>query len=202
MSLAWLSRHLIPHCAAIAVLAGFGSGLKADQPRAPIPVRFKLDEPAYVTLVIERPDLGDPAKPGLRVKNLVSNTWYPAGEHTVWWDGLDETNSRMFLIRGHSIYYRIDGSLVPAGEYRVRGLTRQAVVPKYEFAVYSGNQSPPWKTKSGRGGWLSDHTPPSAALFLPGSPDGENATEPRVLLACWVAEAGWPKPATAWCGAT
>jgi len=174
-------------------LAGSVPAMCADSPpapRPPIPVRFNLDEAAYVTLVIERPAPDDPAKPGLRIKNLVSNTWYPAGEHTVWWDGLDETNTRMFLIPGHSIYYRIDGSLVPAGEYRVRGLTRQAVVPKYEFAVYSGGQSPPWKTKSGRGGWLADHTPPAAAVFLPASRDGEKEVKGRVLLGSFVAEAG------------
>src|SRR6516164_10327991 len=164
-------------------------GAEPDPPpaqRPPIPVRFRLDEPAFVTLVIERTAAVEPdsagEKPdkaagklhytgrhGLRVKNLVSNTWFPAGEHTVWWDGQDESNAHTIVIPGKAVYYRIDGSLVAAGQYRVRGLTRQAVVPKYEFAVYSGGQSPPWKSKSGRGGWLADHTPPAAALFLPGS---------------------------------
>jgi hypothetical protein len=152
-------------------------------------VCFQLDEPAFVTLVIERPT-AEEGKPGLRVKNLVSNAWFPAGEHTVWWDGLDETNTRTFLIPGHSIYYRIDGSLVSPGEYRVRGLVRQAVVPKYEFAVYSGGQSPPWPTKNGRGGWLADHTPPAAALFLPAARAGDKEVPPRVLLGSFVAEAG------------
>src|SRR5262249_29440211 len=122
----------------------------AQQP--PIPVRFRLDEPAFVTLVIERtaavePDgAGEkPDKPagklhytgrhGLRVKNLLSNTWLPAEEHTVWWDGLDESNVRLVHIPGQAMYHRIDGSLVSAGEYRVRGLTRQAVAPKYQFAI-------------------------------------------------------------------
>jgi hypothetical protein len=168
----------------------------ADPPPAdlhpPIPVRFRLDEAAYVTLVIERspPDKPDDAgKQGLRVKNLVSSTWYPAGEHTVLWDGLDETNTRTFFVPGQAFYHRIDGALVEAGEYQVRGLTRQAVAPKYEFAVYSGGQSPPWKTKSGRGGWLADHTPPAAALFVPGS-EGEKDAAARVLLSSPVAEAG------------
>jgi hypothetical protein len=174
--------------------------------RPPIPVRFRLDEPAFVTLVIDRtaavePDgageKSDPAagklhytgRHGLRVKNLVSNTWYPAGEHEVRWDGLDESNARLVHIPGEAMYYRISGSLVSAGEYRVRGLTRQAVAPKYEFAVYSGGQSPPWKTKDGRGGWLADHTPPAAALFLPGS-NVDKGARPGVLLSSPVSEAG------------
>jgi hypothetical protein len=174
--------------------------------RPPIPVRFRVDEPAFVTLVIERTAAVEPdaavekpdktkgkvlytGRPGLRVKNLVSNTWFPAGEHTVWWDGLDESNARLVVIPGKAMYYRIDGSLVSAGEYRVRGLTRKAVAPKYQFPVYSGDQSPPWKTKSGRGGWLADHTPPAAALFLPGS-NVEKGAGPGVLLSSPVSEAG------------
>jgi len=175
------------------------------EPHPPIPVRFRLGEPAYVTLVIERLSpapledtekesssgkklpVSNAAKHSLRVKNLIANTWYPAGEHTVWWDGLDESNAHPTVIPAEAIYYRIYGSLVSPGEYRVRGLTRQAVAPRYEFAVYSGGQSPPWKTKNGRGGWLADHTPPAAALFLPG---GDKDAELRVLLGCWVAEAG------------
>jgi hypothetical protein len=174
--------------------------------RPPIPVCFRLDEPAFVTLVIERTAAVEPEaaveKPdktkgkviytgrhGLRVKNLVSNTWFPAGEHTVWWDGLDESNARLVVIPGKALYYQIDGSLVSAGEYRVRGLTRQAVAPMYQFAVYSGNQSPPWKTKNGRGGWLADHTPPAAALFLPRW-GVEKDAGPSVLLSSPVSEAG------------
>jgi hypothetical protein len=195
---------------AVALMASLNSRLVAEPAHAaaarrpPIPVRFHLDKPAFVTLVIERratvePDSEDkPAKNGdkqhhtgrhgVRVKNLVSNTWYPAGEHTVWWDGLDETNTRLVLIPGKALYYHIDGALVPAGEYRVRGLTRQAVTPKYEFAVYSGNQAPPWKTTDRRGGWLADHTPPAATLFLPGS-KVEKGAGPGVLLSSPVAEA-------------
>ena len=193
-----------------AVLAAFAGSMHialADEPpapRPPIPVRFKLDEPAFVTLVIERTAAVEPdsagenpdkdagkklhytGRRGLRVKNLVSNTWFPAGEHTVWWDGLDESNAYLT----EKSYWRIDGALVSAGEYRVRGLTRQAVMPKYEFAVYSGGQSPPWKTRNGLGGWLADHTPPAAALFLPGSSGKGKEAAPRVLLSSWVSEAG------------
>jgi hypothetical protein len=197
----------------IAVLTASPDAAPAAEPepppaqRAPIPVHFRLDRPAFVTLVIERVAAVEPdsalekpdkaadkvhyaGRPGLRVKNLVSNTWFAAGQHTLWWDGLDESNTRLVHIPGKALYYRIDGSLVSAGEYRVRGLTRQAVTPKYEFAVYSGGQRPPWKTKDGRGGWLADHTPPAAALFLPAASNVEKGVGPGVLLSSPVSEAG------------
>jgi hypothetical protein len=162
-------------------------------PDQPIPVRFRLAESAYVTLVVERAAAAAAQDgQGVRVRNLISNTWYPAGEHTVWWDGLDEANTRLISIPSVAVYYQILGAPVPAGEYRVRLLTRQAVAPKYQFAVYSGDQSPPWDRDAksgrglGRGGWLADHTPPAAALFLPSG----NGTAPRVLLASPVGEAG------------
>jgi hypothetical protein len=199
--------------AAVAALLPTAYSVAAAEPdpqpgttRPPIPVRFRLDQPTFVTLVIERTAAVEPdssgEKPdkdggkehytgrhGLRVKNLVSNTWYPAGEHTVWWDGLDETNTRAVVIPGKGLYYQIDGAPVSAGEYRVRGLTRQAVTARYEFAVYSGGQRPPWKTKNGLGGWLADHTPPAAALFLPLS-NVDKGAGPRVLLSSPVSEAG------------
>src|SRR5215471_1621359 len=145
-----LCRTLTQLLARIAALAASLNVAFAAEPdaspaqRPPIPVHFKLDEPAFVTLVIERtaavepdcarekPDKDDGKKHftgrhGLRVKNLVSNKWFPAGEHTVWWDGLDESNAHTIVIPGKAVYYRIDGSLVSAGEYGVRGLTRQVV---------------------------------------------------------------------------
>jgi hypothetical protein len=200
---------LLVSIAVLTTSPGAAPTAEPDPPpaqRPPIPVRFRLDEPAFVTLVIERtaaaetdgageaPDkaagkLRYTGRHGLRVKNLVSNTWFPAGEHTVWWDGLDESDAHTIFIPGKALYYRIDGSLVSAGGYRVRGLTHKAVAPKYEFAVYSGGQSPPWKTEGGRGGWLADHTPPAAALFLPSS-NVEKGAGPGVLLSSPVSEAG------------
>jgi hypothetical protein len=48
--------------------------------RPPIPIRFTLPEPAQVTLVIEDAE-------GQRVRNLVSETPFPAGDnvHRVYW---------------------------------------------------------------------------------------------------------------------
>ncbi|HEX2681333.1 MAG TPA: hypothetical protein VHQ03_08575, partial [Candidatus Dormibacteraeota bacterium] len=157
---------------------------KIDLSHPPIAVRFTTTEAGYVTLVVE----SDKAtERGRRVRNLITDTWYPAGDHTFWWDGLDESTVETGNIPGIGPYERhIGGSVVAPAEYRVRGLVRQAVEPRYQFAVYSGSQSPPWKTPSGRGGWLADHTPPSAALFLPAS----GTTDAQVLLSSPVAEAG------------
>src|SRR6516164_11780303 len=137
MDLVRLPRPVTPLLVSIAALAASPDATPAAEPdpppaqRPPIPVRFRLDEPAFVTLVIERTAAVEPdgagEKPdkaagklhytgrhGLRVKNLVSNTWFPAGEHTVWWDGLDESNARLVVIPGKALYYQIDGSLVSA----------------------------------------------------------------------------------------
>jgi hypothetical protein len=202
-----LSRAMLHYLViAVALLSATMASAAKEPGHAPIPVRFSLDKPAYVTLVIERDPPAEPdnagqvtapvkelvsnaAKRSPRVKNLISNAWYLAGDHTVWWDGLDESNAQIVSIPGKAVYYRIRGSLVSAGEYRVRGLTRQVIAPKYEFAVYSGGQNPPWKTNNGHGGWLADHTPPAAALFLPGS-NIEKVAGPGVLLSSPVSEAG------------
>ena len=83
----------------------------------PIPVRFTLKEAGFVTLVIEKPD-------GLRVRNLVSETPFPAGEHVVPWDGTDDW-LRDKDAAAHGIFH-IPARFVEPGRYRVRGLVRQA----------------------------------------------------------------------------
>jgi len=143
----------------------------AEEPRPPIPVRFSLDKPSFVSLVIED-------EQGRRVRNLVSETRFDAGEHTLWWDGLDETGVGF---RYHGIY-DIQGRLVPPGKYQVRGLKRDQVDLIYEFTVYNAGH-PPWRTADGKGQWLADHSPPTDVLFLPGD-------APQVLIASFVAESG------------
>ena len=140
---------------------------------APIPVKFTLKEPGFVTLVIEDAQ-------GKRVRNLVSETEFPAGENTVWWDGMDESGKADLSPRG---YYKIIGKLVAPGAYRVRGLVRKSLDLFYEFPFYNpGN--PPWpvweKTSSG---WLADHSCPGEVLFMPGN-------EPRVLVGSYIVEGG------------
>jgi|GEM_PF-1559128 len=148
------------------------SGL-AEAAHPPIPVAFTLAAPGYVTLVID-----DAA--GNRVRNLVSETPFPAGENTVWWDGLDESGQADVSPRG---YYKIAGKLVAPGTYTVRGLFRKDLTLHHEFTVYNPG-SPPWPAEGVPGSfWLADHSPPCEALFTPGP-------EPRVLIGSYVVEGG------------
>ena len=143
----------------------------------PIPVKFTLKEAGYVTLVIER------ASDGVRVRNLISETPFPAGENTVWWDATDDLGRDVDAAK-HGIY-RIPARFVEPGEYRVRGLVRGEIDPRYEFSVYTtGN--PPWGTADHTGAWLANHAAPQAAAFVPGSrsPTGQ----PAVYLGCYVTE--------------
>lgn len=148
----------------------------AAEPPPPIPVRFATKEPGYVTLVID-----DAA--GNRVRNLVSETWYPAGNHVAWWDGRDDLERDGEAAR-HGIYH-VPGKFVAPGTFRVRGLWGPAIDLRYEFPVYTeGN--PAWPTADRTGGWLSNHSPPSATLFVPGdrAPGGKDL----VLLGSFVSE--------------
>ena len=113
-------------------------------PTAPIPIHFSLDKPGNVTLVI------DDAK-GNRVRNLISDTPFPAGSNTVYWDGTDDLK-RDSDAAAHGIY-RIPTEFVSPGQYQVSGLVHQPVDLRYEFSVYSGG-SPVWDTADGKG-WLA-----------------------------------------------
>lgn len=123
----------------------------------PIPVRFMLQEPAFVTLVIQD-------QQGKRVCNLISETPFPAGSNVVYWDGLDDIrrdpNAAM-----HGVYH-IPGLLVTPGTYHVRGLIRPQINLRYEMTAYT-NGNPPWPTADNSGEWLANHTAPSAVLFVP-----------------------------------
>jgi hypothetical protein len=69
----------------------------------------------------------------------------------------------------------------------VRGLFRKSIDLRYEFSVYNGG-SPAWETEDHTGGWLTNHTPPSAALYLPG--DRAPGGKPLVYLGSAVSEGG------------
>ncbi len=144
----------------------------------PIPVRLTLQQAGYVTLVID--DLQ-----GRRVRNLVSQTRLPAGENVIWWDGTDDLGRDPEAAR-HGVY-RIPGRLVAPGEYRVRGLVYPGIDLRYEFSVYNGG-SPAWPTADHTGGWLTNHTPPSSALYVPG--DQAPGGKPLVYLGSYVSEGG------------
>jgi hypothetical protein len=138
----------------------------------PIPITFNMAQTGYATVVIE-----DAA--GKRVRNLVSDTPFPAGTNTLLWDGQDESgkvNAQSFGI------YDVQGAVVSPGTYRVRGLRHGAIDLRYEFSVNSGG-NPPWKSSDSSSQWLADHTPPSDVLFLP-SPSNE------VMISSFIAEAG------------
>ncbi|MEI6677932.1 MAG: hypothetical protein WCL21_04950 [Mariniphaga sp.] len=144
--------------------------------KPPIAVPFTLKEAGYVTLVVENQE-------GIRVRNLISETWFPAGADTAWWDGLDDLG-RDIDAADHGVYH-IPARFVNPGKYRIRGLVRGEIKPKFEFSPYTtGN--PPWSTADHTGGWLANHTPPMAAVFVPAnqSPSGV----PSVFLGCYVTE--------------
>jgi len=149
---------------------------EADPP--PIPVRFTLDRPGFVTLAIEDSD-------GKRVRNLVSETWFSAGKNIAWWDGMDDLGRDPEAAR-HGVY-RVPSQPVAPGRYQVRGLVHDGIDLRYEFSVYNAG-TPAWPTADHTGGWLTNHTPPQAALFVPAetAPGGK----PLVYLGSYVSEGG------------
>jgi len=149
-----------------------------EQGHPPIPVRFALKEPGLVTLVIE--DLAEK-----RLRNLVSETPFPAGDNIAWWDGLDDLGRDVEAAR-HGIYH-VPGQFVLPGKYKVRGLVRQGIDLHYEFSLYNAG-NPAWTTEDNTGGWLTNHTPPRSTLFVPAdrSPTGKAL----VYIGSYVAEGG------------
>ena len=155
---------------------GTGERLAAESEHPPIPVRFRLDESGYVTLVIEDAN-------GLRVRNLISAVRLPAGPNVVWWDGTTDLG-RDLDAAAHGVY-RIPAELAAVGTYRVRGLVHPAIHLHYEFPVYRAGD-PPWPTADHTGGWLSNHSPPCSALFVPA--DKAPGGKALVYLGSYVSE--------------
>lgn len=145
----------------------------AEAAHPPIPIKFTLKEPGLVTLVIEDAD-------GKRVRNLVAETPFPAGENIAWWDGTDDVGRDREAAK-YSVYH-IPGQFVKPGTYGVRGLVRKEIDLHYEMTVYHSG-TPPWPTADRSGGWLADHSPPQSVLFVPGE-------KPTVMIASYVAEGG------------
>jgi hypothetical protein len=166
------------------ICAAADSTASQEPAHPPIPIRFTLAQPGFVTLVIEDAR-------GIRVRNLLSETSFPKGENTVWWDALDDLGRDTDAAR-HAVYH-VPGKLVPAGLYHVRGLVRPQVNLRYVLtAYYPGN--PPWLTKDRSSGWLANHTPPSAVLFVPpdAAPQRQGHPAPRgqILVGSFVSEGG------------
>ena len=132
--------------------------------QGPIPVRVKLPgDASYFTLVIDDEN-------GKRVRNLVSharvNDFLVQNEKgqqivEVAWDGRADgpwhPERKLFL-----------GDYVKNGKYTVRGLTHSGVGVTHAGSFYNPGD-PPWPTADGKGGWLSDHAPPTALAAVPKS---------------------------------
>lgn len=141
-----------------------------------IPIRFTLKQPGFVTLVIEN-------SAGIRVRNLIADTWFPAGNNTAWWDGLDDTGRDADAAR-HGVY-SIPQHFVEPGQYHIRGLVHPAIEPHYQFTVYNTG-TPPWNLPNHTGAWLGNHTAPQSALFVPANRSPTH--QPAVYLGCYVTE--------------
>ena len=170
--------------AVTAALLGKPSSGQVPAPHPPIAVPFTLVKPGYVTLVIED------AK-GRRVRNLISETRYPAGKNVAYWDGLDDLG-RNPDAAAHGVY-DVPGKLSPAGTYHVRGLVRPSIIVRYEAMPYT-HGNPGWDTARHDSGWLANHTPPQAALFIPEKDSrlgpGGDTPGGKVLVGSYVAEGG------------
>ncbi len=151
---------------------------KQGEEPPPIPVRFTLPEAGLVTLVIDDKD-------GRRVRNLVSETPFPAGENIAWWDGSDDL-LRDPQAAAHGVYH-IPSRPVAPGEYTVSGLWRKPLSLRYEFSIYNAGK-PAWKTADNTGCWLTTHTPPTSMAFVPGSRTADG--KPLIFMGCYVAEGG------------
>ncbi|MDB6054180.1 MAG: hypothetical protein JWN25_1703 [Verrucomicrobiales bacterium] len=150
-----LLRALVILFALNAALASARGASNVSHP--PIPIHFTLKEPGFVTLVVDDSE-------GKRVRNLVSETEFPAGENVFYWDGLDDLG-RDTQAASQAVYY-IPGKLVAPGNYTVRGLVRPQINLRYQFSVYNEGK-PPWHTGDRSSEWLANHTPPFAVLFVP-----------------------------------
>lgn len=151
---------------------------KSVEEPPPIPVKFTLPEAGLVTLVIEDTE-------SKRVRNLVSETPFPAGENIAWWDGSDDL-LRDPAAAGHGVY-NIPTRPVAPGKYKVRGLWRKPVKLHYEMSIYSAGK-PAWETADKTGCWMTTHTPPSSMAFVPGSKTADG--KPLVFMGAFVAEGG------------
>jgi hypothetical protein len=147
---------------------------KAVAEKPPIAVPFTMPEAGWVTLVIEN-------SRGVRVRNLIADTFFEKGEQVVGWDGTDDLGRDLNAPK-HGVYF-IPAQFVEPGNYRVRGLWHKQVDLRYEFPVYTAG-NPAWNTADTSGGWLANHTPPGAVVFVPDAGQGAAA----VLIGSYVSE--------------
>jgi hypothetical protein len=149
-----------------------------DEPPPSIAVKFHLPAPGEVTLVIEDAD-------GQRVRNLVSETPYPAGDNVAWWDGSDDLLRDVDAAR-HGLYH-IPARFVAPGKYSVRGLWHKPLRLLFEQSVYTAGH-PAWETADKTGCWGTNHTPPTSIACVPGSRTKDG--QPVVFMGAVVSEGG------------
>lgn len=160
----------------MSMMLGLSACVSAQSGKPGIPVPFNLKEAGYVTLVIAD-------NTGRRVRNLVSDTWFKAGNNIAYWDGQDDLGRDLnAAAKGE---YQIPAKFVAPGKYTVSGLVHAKVNTTYEFTVYATG-TPPWDTDDHRGGWLANHTPPQAALFVPAAQSPTH--QPAVYLGSYITE--------------
>ena len=182
-----LNYRFLPGVACLGTLLAVAAAGAADTPgeHPPIPIRFHLESPGMVTLVIEEAH-------GVRVRNLVSETPFPAGDNIAWWDGLDDL-ARDGDAATHGVFH-IPGKIVAAGDYRVRGLVHAPLDITYEMTPYFPGD-PPWITGDRASGWLANHNPPSAVCFVPAGltplrKDQKGDAPAQMLIGSHVSEGG------------
>ena len=138
-----------------------------------IPISFTLPEAGYLTVVVDAAD-------GTRVRNLVSDAYFPSGPHTLYWDGYDEGRARNYKAYQNKAY-DVERRQADPGTYDVKALFHRGIKPVYAFSVYSPGD-PPWFTDDEHGGWLADHQPPADVHY--------DAERDEVMVVASVNEAG------------
>ena len=151
---------------------------KPSEEPPPIPIKFALPQAGVVTLVIEDTK-------NKRVRNLVSEMPFPAGENTAWWDGSDDLLRDPQAAR-HGVYHIPTRFVVP-GTYKVRGLWHKPLKLHYEFSIYNAGK-PAWRTADNTGCWLTTHCAPTSMTVVPGARTADG--KPLVFMGAFVAEGG------------
>ncbi|HMJ90729.1 MAG TPA: hypothetical protein VK530_12990, partial [Candidatus Acidoferrum sp.] len=148
----------------------------------PIAIPFELKAPGFVTLVID-------GENGKRVRNLLSETPFPAGKNVAWWDGLDDLG-RDTKAAEHAIYH-VPGKFVLPARYTVRSLVRPEIDLRYQMTAYN-HGDPPWRTKDRSSEWLANHSAPNAVLFVPENRapvrPGKDAPGGQIIVGSFVSE--------------
>ena len=136
------------------------------KPLGTIPLRMKVPADAkFFTVAVDSMDgkrIRNVAG-GCRVEDFAVETADGMATVEVMWDGLTE-----------------DGDLVPAGEYRLVGLSSGALDGYYEMSFYNPG-TPPWQTMDKTGAWGADHTIPHLVAR-----SGDN-----IVICCSFAEGGY-----------